>query len=214
MVNWATNRERAIPDELWSLLEGHKWHATSIAGLMGILDSGSIELRQGHDSFCKVTLKAISLFDFGPTSVDIKSLGHWSEWCGYQQASRARARGDPQKQVGIWLRIDAAYVSENLLDAGTVRQMWKAHPDGKILPGVEAAHVGPLNIDKIDQVIVVSCKNLAEWRIWLGIPTSQSLAEVSAFIESLPTEPLSICELALLKARSTAARRHIGDPRR
>ena len=210
MVHLATNRERAIPEEFRSLLDGHKWHATSIAGLIGIVDSGAIELRPGYNSFCKVTLNAISLFDFGPTSTDIQSRGHWSEWCGYQQASKARARGDPQKHVGIWVRIDAAYSSENLLDAGTVHAMWKAHSVGTILPGVEGAHKGPLSIDTVDQVIVVSRNNLAEPHTWAGTPTPQTVRDVSAYIDSLPDEPLSVLELALSKARVKAEESHSG----
>ena len=202
MVEWVTNRERAIPDQLWALLYGHKWHATSILGLIGMVDSSAIMLRPGYNSFCKTELVAISLFDFGPTARDIKSGGHWSEWCGYQQASKARGLGFPEKQVGIWLRINDAYRSEKLIDACTVRAMWKKHLVGKILPGVEGAHQGPLNLDQIDQVVVMSQNNMAEPQAWSGMPTQETVDQISTYIDTLPAEPISQFQKAMLAVRA------------
>ena len=201
MVDFATNRKRAIPDELWSLLCGHKWHATSMAGLIGIVDSGAIEVRPGYNSFCKTKLGAISLFDFGLTARDIESRGHWSEWCGFQQASKARACGFPEKEVGIWLQINDAYRSENLIDARTVRAKWKEHRVGNILPGIEGAHRGPLNVDHIDQVVVISRNSMAEPKTWAGTPTLETVGQISAYIDTLPAQPFSKVEQAMLNAR-------------
>ena len=203
MVDWGTNRDRAIPGELWSLLYGHKWHATSFSGLIGIVDSGAVEVRPGYSSFCKRQLGAISLFDFGPTARDIKSGGHWSEWCGHQQASRARASGFPAKEIGIWLRIKDADRSENFIDARTLLAMWKENRVGKILPGVEGAHKGPLNTEQIDQIVVVSQRKMAEPATWVGRPTLETVGQISTYIDTLPPEPLSVWEQAMSYTRQT-----------
>ena len=83
MDNCGTNRENDVPDALWAVLTGHRWHATSLNGLHGVVQSGAIEIRPGYNGLCK-SLAAVSLFDFGPTAVDIKSGGHWTQWCGSQ----------------------------------------------------------------------------------------------------------------------------------
>ena len=150
MDNSGTNREHDVPDALWGVLPGHRWHATSLDGLRSIVDSGAIEIRPGYNGLCK-SLGAVSLFDFGPTAVDIKSLGPWMEWCGPQQAASHRAVGVPQKRVGVWLRVRDGYADEQLIDAASMREIWMENKRN-VIPGVEGGHLGPLAVAELDQI--------------------------------------------------------------
>ena len=193
MDNSGTNREHDVPDALWGALSSHRWHATSRDGLSEIVAKGAIEIRSGYNGLCK-SLGAISLFDFGPTAVDIKSGGHWTQWCGFEQASLARLDGIPQKQVGIWLRVRDDYADDRLIDAGALREIWKTNTRN-VVPEVEAGHRGPLVSAKLDQVVVTQAGNLAMFRVWSALPSATVLDEVSAYIQDLPDEPLSPFEL-------------------
>ena len=122
MDNSGTNRGHDVPDALWAVLSGPRWHATSPDGLRGIVYSGAIEIHPGYNGLCK-SLGAVSLFDFGPTAVDIKSGGHWTQWCGYEQASSARLAGVPRKQVGVWLQVRDDYTDHRLIDAAALRKI-------------------------------------------------------------------------------------------
>ena len=53
MDNSGTNREHDVPDVLWDALSGHRWHATSLEGLRGIVCTGAIEIRPGYNGLCK-----------------------------------------------------------------------------------------------------------------------------------------------------------------
>ena len=205
MDNTATNRERGIPDMLWTVLIGHRWHATSLNALRGIVDTGAIEIRSGNNSLCK-SLGAISLFDFGPTAEDIESLGHWSEWCGNQQASRPRQHGIPEKRVGLWLRIRDGYADERLIDANTLRGIWKKNRAANIIPGVEGGHLGPLAIAELDQILAISALEMTKFEIWDDMPSTPIIKEASLFIESLPAEPLSHAEQVAVRLRAQRAR--------
>ena len=189
MDNSGTNREHDVPDALWTVLSGHRWHATPLDGLRGIVDKGAIEIRCGYNGLCK-SLGAISLFDFGPTAVDIKSGGHWTQWCGSEQASLPRLEGIPQKQVGIWLRVRDDYADDRLIDAGALREIWKTNMRN-VVPGVEGGHRGPLAIAELDQLVVIQARDLAAFRVWDAAPSAAVLDEVSAYIQDLPEEPLS-----------------------
>ncbi len=146
MENTGTNREYSIPDELWDHLSGHRWHATSLKGLEGIVRTGAIEVRSGgYNGLCK-SMGAISLFDFGPSAEDIKSLGHWSEWCGDQQRRR---KGKPVKRVGIWLRLSDDYNNDRWIDAAALRKLSQKQLNKLVIPGVEAAHIGSLPVCKL-----------------------------------------------------------------
>ena len=154
--NCGTNLEHDVPDALWAVLCGHRWHATSLDGLRGIVDTGAIEIRSGYNGLCK-SLGAISLFDFGPTAVDIKSGGHWTQWCGSEQASLARLDGIPQKRVGVWLRVRDDYADDHLIDAGALHEIWKKNMRN-VIPEVEGGHGGPLAIAELDQVVVIPAR--------------------------------------------------------
>ncbi len=194
MDNSGTNRERDVPDALWAVLSGHRWHATSLGGLRGIVHSGAIEIRPGYNGLCK-SLGAVSLFDFGPTAVDIKSGGHWTEWCGFQQAASDRVVGVPQKRVGIWLRVRDDYVDDRLIDVVALRDIWRENKLN-VVPGVEGGHRGPLAVAELDQIIVIGASRLSAYRVWDAMPSAEVLEEVTDHIDSLPAEPLSPVELA------------------
>ena len=199
MDNSGTNSEHDVPDALWAVLSGHRWHATSLVGLCGIVDSGAIEIRPGYNGLCK-SLGAVSLFDFGPTAVDIKSGGHWTEWCGSQQAASDRVVGDPQKRVGIWLWVQDGYADERLIDDAALREIWMKNTLN-IIPGVEGGHRGPLAVAELDQIVVIGASHLSAYRVWDAMPSAEVLEEVSDHIDNLPAEPLSPFELAYVRAR-------------
>ena len=212
--NSGTNREYGIPDALWEVLGGHRWYVTSLDGLRGIVYTGSIDIRPGHESLCR-SLGAISLFDFGHSSEDVKSLGHWSEWCGSQQASRARLAGIPEKRVGVWLRVRDGYIDERVIDACELRRVWKKNLANRIIPGVEGGHVGPLAIAELNQVVAVSAVRMDEFGAWGGVPSAAIVDEVARFVENMPAEPLSHFEQVAARVRAERDR-HLGphaDPR-
>ena len=199
-----TNREHDIPDALWAVLTGHRWHATSLDGLRGVVHSGAIEIRPGYNGLCK-SLGAVSLFDFGPTAVDIKSGGHWTQWCGTEQASSTRLAGAPQKQVGVWLRVRDDYTNDRLIDAAALRKIWMENKRN-VIPGVEGGHLGRLAVAELDQIVVIAAIRLSAYRVWDAMPSAAVLEEVSDHIDHLPAEPLSLFELAYVRARKKRER--------
>lgn len=209
MDNFGTNREHDVPDALWTVLSGHRWHATSLDGVRGIVHSGTIEIRPGYNGLCK-SLGAVSLFDFGPTAVDIKSGGHWTQWCGSEQASSARLAGVPQKRVGVWLRVRDDYADDRLIDAAALREIWMEEKRN-VIPGVEGGHLGPLAIAEVDQIVVISALRLSEYRVWDEMPSVAVLEDVSEHIDHLPAEPLSQFELGFVRARQKRERLRFGD---
>ena len=201
MDNYGTNRKHDVPDALWDVLSGHRWHATSLDGLRGIVDSGAIEIRPGYNGLCK-SLGAVSLFDFGPTATDIESGGHWTNWCGPQQAASARAAGVPQKEVGVWLRVRDDYADDRLIDASAMRKIWTEKEDKpNIIPGVEGGHLGPIAVAEFDQIVVIRALCLSAYQVWDAMPSTGVLEEVSEHIDNLPAEPLSVWDLAVFRAR-------------
>ena len=204
MDNYGTNREHDVPDTLWAVLSGHRWHATSLDGLRGIVNSGAIEIRSGYNGLCK-SLDAVSLFDFGPTAVDIKSGGHWTEWCGFQQAASDRAVGVPQKRVGVWLRVRNDYADDRLIAAAALREIWMEN-QLNVVPGVEGGHRGPITVAELDQIVVIRASCLSAYRVWDAMPSAGVLEEVSDHIDNLPAEPLAPFELAHVRARQKRER--------
>ena len=61
-----------LPDPLWEVLDNQLWHATGADGLSGIVRDGEIIItgNRYRESLCRI-LDCVSLFDFGPTAVDI-----------------------------------------------------------------------------------------------------------------------------------------------
>ena len=209
MDNSGTNRQHDVPDTLWAVLSGHRWHATALDGLRGIVHSGAIEIRCGYNGLCK-SLGAVSLFDFGPTAVDIKSGGHWTQWCGSEQASSARLGGIPQRRVGVWLRVRDDYADDRLIDAAALREIWM-EKKSNVVPGVEGGHLGPLGVAALDQIVVIAALRLAAFQVWDAKPSAAVLEEVSGHIGDLPEEPLSRLELAFVRAREKRERLRSGD---
>ena len=80
-------------------------------------------------------------FDFGDTSRDCTSLGHWSEWCGYQQAKNET--DEAKVQMGVWLEVkvelfdkqfytaeEVGKESQALINSGTVSTVGRS-PDAR-----------------------------------------------------------------------------------
>lgn len=209
MDNSGTNRQHDVPDTLWAVLSGHRWHATSLDGLCGIVAAGAIEICPGYNGLCK-SLGAVSLFDFGPTAVDIKSGGHWTQWCGSEQASSARVAGVPQKKVGVWLRVRDDYADDRLIDAAALHKIWM-EKKLNVIPGVEGGHLGSLAVAELDQIVVIAALRLSAYRVWDAMPSAAVLEEVSDHIGHLPAEPLSGIALAYARARQKRERLRSGD---
>ncbi len=209
MDNYGTNREHNVPDALWAVLSGHRWHATSLDGLRGIVHSGAIEIRPGYNGLCK-SLGAVSLFDFGPTAFDIKSGGHWTSWCGFQQAASDRVVGVPQKRVGVWLRVRDDYADDRLIAAAALREIWMENKRN-VVPGVEGGHRGPLAVAELDQIVVIAASDLSAYWVREAMPSAGVLEEVSDHINNLPDEPLAPFELAHVRARQKRERLRCSD---
>lgn len=161
-----------LPDALWAILDGRLWHATSPAGLQGIMSDGAIRI-VGHryaSSFCRAA-DSVSLLDFGPAAAHFEhQFDNWFGWFGRQQDCR----------IPVWIEIDRSAVAPNLLDAGEARQRWRAQlaaqpvPFGmQIIPGVEACHRGPLPISSIRSVLLIDRHDHSHFR-----QTSGELKEV------------------------------------
>ena len=80
-----------------------------------------------------------------------------------------------------------------------------------IIPGVEGGHRGPVALAELDQIVVIGASHLSAYRVWDAMPSVGVLEEVSDHIDNLPAEPLSLFELANLRARQKRERLRSGD---
>ena len=92
-------------------------------------------------------------------------MGHWSEWCGHQQAISERSKGIPVKSIGIWLRLRDDYIDDRLIDTAALRKISQEQLNKLVIPSVEATHIGSLPVSKLDQTVVVRKNCLADFRV-------------------------------------------------
>lgn len=185
-----------LPPALWQRLNGRLWHATTRTGLSGIISSGAIKPAIGDRyvcSFCR-THSGICLFDFGDTATSVESqFGNWNEWLG-----------SPHKtEVVLWLDIDREGVLANLWNAEQARQKWDSSaPSKKLIPGVEACHLGPIPLVSITSVVAITSVShrWSEYEM-----DDRILLRVDAFEAECPSYRDKIVE-ALLEGRQRVAK--------
>jgi len=145
--------ETALRELVLSELVGGLWHSTHPDRFKGILTSGAIlpepEIEdrdrwgasQGPDHYPYVrTLGGVSLFDFDqfdPESYSSRCPS--SDWCAfvpYQESWRC----------SVWIEVDRQKVGPpQLISAKDLIARWHAEKTyQKIMPYIEAAHLGPL----------------------------------------------------------------------
>ena len=194
MQNWESNKQHGVPHALWEILAGHRWHATSLRAFPAIVDHGAIQVCTVYNSLCK-HLKAVSIFDFGPTAEDRYRHEHWSRWCGQHQAEMRPCNQPLPKAVGIWLRVRDAYRGPQFIDPTALMQRWEekwpailsvTHSIPKIMEGVEGGHVDELPITELDLVLVNS-RCMTHRKVWSRAP-AEIVTEVAEYAHGLPDD--------------------------
>jgi len=140
-----------VPDELWEVLRGHLWHATSSTNARSILDSKKIKHDIPEAFYCDAFVRSfggVSLFDFRvpPNALQLDPSS-WRGWLGREKRA----------PVAVWFRIDVnACAQDSIIEPAALFGMWQCYGGNlKILPAVEAAHVGPVPIDAIASVLLI-----------------------------------------------------------
>jgi hypothetical protein len=170
-----------LPNALWQHLDGRLWHATSYAGLKGILADGEIRVVgcRYTNSLARL-VDGISLFDFGPSATLCDSqFSNWIGWFGRQQECR----------VPIWLEIDRHSVADNLIDAGAFYALWReCHLSSRVIPGVEACHRGPLPTSAVTAALLIDRYDHGRFH-HLAAPIDHLLERLVEFERALPPPP-------------------------
>lgn len=157
--------EEALRALILQKIQGSVWHTTNSGRLRGILRAGAIlpepdiddrdrwSTSQGREWYPYVrTLGGVSLFDFREFDRQDYSqnypLSSWSEFVPYRRAWRE----------AVWIEIDISKLGETFISGVDLLQRWKAEEALKhrIMPKIEAAHLGP--------VPLTAFKNLYEVR--------------------------------------------------
>ena len=90
----------------------------------------------------------MSLFDFGPTAGPEWLLraqyGKWGGWLS----------GEYEEKAMIWLELDPHLTADNVIPAGKVREIAKANPTEKVIPGIEAGHRGPVPLSALKSALI------------------------------------------------------------
>ena len=169
-----------LPDSLWEILDERLWHATETEGLCGIVKDKEIKITDDRfqGSLCH-HLDCVSLFDFGPTAVDVgNQYRNWSGWFGHQQDAR----------VAIWLEIDRNTTGDSVIDAGTMHQVWQKHLSKTFIPGVEAGHKGAIPICHLRGALLVDDHDRSNF-VRHNEVNKALIDEVAKFENSLPPAP-------------------------
>lgn len=195
---WLFDRKGTIspdlPAELWRLLDGGLWHATTASGLAGILSDGHIRLMEATrwpGSLCRQK-GWVSLYDFGPTAFDREGFNFWDGWFGSRRTGRCT----------IWLKIDRGAAVEKLMDPPSVRAaFWQeceerklagdhklyGEPWGQFIPFVEAGHRGPIPTSAIVGALVIDQHDWVRFTYHKGLTGLIEATEV--FERGLPPPP-------------------------
>ena len=181
MEDWPSNKQHNVPDALWAVLVWHRWRATSVDGLRGIVEDGKIKPGSHYGSVCG-SLGAVSIFDFGPRAKDCGLCEHWSRWCGRHQAELVSLGSYSGNTAGVWLRVQDAYASPDMIDPEALWERSESQWHLKIMRGVEGAHMGALQTSEIDQVVVID--ESMTFRVWDGGP-SEVVDEVTQYVNAL-----------------------------
>ena len=145
--------------EAWEILSGGLWHATSLNGLLGIIEDGVIRPGEKYKSSFAGARKWVSLFDFGPTARDEwGQWKNWNQWFGSAELDNECCRWENFKQwcdktyFSAWLEIDREAGASKVVEAEALRRCWDKAPEkssgetwlGQYIPGVEGAFKGNL----------------------------------------------------------------------
>ena len=184
-----------LPSSLWNALDGGLWHATSPAGLKGILQDGEIRVFRDRylNSLCK-KLCGVSLMDFGASASDRPGqFRNWSGWFGHQQDCR----------VAVWIEINRQTVSSSLLNAEAARALLSKGNHGRqLIPGVEACHRGAIPATALAGIL---CVDRHDQSRSMKVGMAHATTCIEEFETGLPTAPPESPLLATLRKRSEAA---------
>jgi hypothetical protein len=144
-------------------LQGSVWHTTSSGRFRGILRSGAIlpepgikeTDRWGTSQGSKYhpyvrTLGAVSLFDFRGFDHKLYSAKYpnstWREFVPYRSAWKE----------AVWIEIDVSRLGRAFISGPALLARWRADKVGnRIMPMIEAAHIGPLPRTAFKEVFLV-----------------------------------------------------------
>ena len=157
------DRKQAMADVLLPRLQGSVLHTTNQDRFSGILRSGAILpepeiddaerwstlLGSAYHPYVR-TLGGVSLFDFrnfDPRAYSrMYPLSMWREFVPYRSAWKE----------AIWIEIDISQLGENFISGPALLAGWKAEQVGnRIMPEIEAAHIGPLPTGAFKEVLLV-----------------------------------------------------------
>jgi hypothetical protein len=150
---------------IWKELEGRLWHTTHPERFQRILECGAIfpepdipdrerwSTRIGPSGYPYVrTLGGVSLFDFRQFDLEQYSneypVSSWEEFVPYR-----RSWG-----CAVWIEIDRAKISTQFKSGAELLIMQneeKKHRN-KIMPYIEAAHLGPIPVSAFIRAFVVN----------------------------------------------------------
>ncbi len=155
----------AFREDVLAALHGGLWHTTSPQRFDSIVrdqellpnppipDAERWGTRMGPDYFPYVrTLGGVSLFDFTDFDPETYSasypMSNWTEFVPFRDSWGA----------AIWIEIDRAAVRADLIPPAELVQRWKdtnCHSH-RLMPQIEAAHLGPIPSDCWSGILSVS----------------------------------------------------------
>lgn len=164
-----------VAEDAWRWLRGRLWHVTTQAGWAGICADHAIrpDLPDAPYkwAFCRL-IGAVSLFDMSAPAegVDEAAKG-WLAWL---------SGGDDR--VRLWIEVDRDAVAEELIAPEKLRCRFRRNmetrefwPPPKFIQYVEAGHVGPIQLDALLGVMLVSAPGRFEWCGELQSVTEQAV---------------------------------------
>lgn len=169
-----------LPDSLWEALNYRLWHATSLEGLKGIVESGEIRVGDRYENSLGRHLGCVSIFDFGPTAKDYDQYRNWNAWFGHEQKSR----------VAVWLEIDRDATADKVNDAETTRTIWHENKlyKKRLIPGVEASYKGVIPLSVLKGALLIDQHDLIEFKYFEGVDKTL-ICKAADFEKSLPPPP-------------------------
>lgn len=157
-----------IPAALRADLRSHLWHVTNETRFLDILrteqilpeppipDSQRYATGEGPDlyPYCR-SIGAISLFDFAAFEDDAAysedyPVSNWREFL----------HGPPGWKAAVWLAIPRASVGTEFVSAKMALEGWRqGNPGRRIMPMIEACHVGALPIAQCAFAVMICSAN-------------------------------------------------------
>lgn len=194
---------RALPDptfpaELWTLLDGRLWHATSLTHVERILAEGIWLPEKGNyrGGFCRKQ-GWISLFDFAVDDEYIRrQYYNWAGWLG----SQARGR------IAVWLEIARIPPTPDFIPAAVVFDRWDrpGNRSTNIFPRVEAGWRGAIQPAMIKGAVAM---DVQDWSRFVRFDNILNLLpNLHAFAASLPEPEKTVGALIVETLRSRTRR--------